>query len=119
MPASIRQKPGRKSSIATHPGREAIEAACAAGVHLRTIASRFGVGLMAVHRYWNALPAEYRSALAAAVVDMDDARWREVTAGLAAIARRHPTARADIDALAQRLSATMPCLAAGGSARAA
>ncbi|MCJ2115150.1 helix-turn-helix domain-containing protein [Methylobacterium sp. J-001] len=116
---AIRQKPGRKSTIATHPQREAIEAACAAGISLRRVAIRFNVGIMAVHRYWNGLAFEYRMALSAAVSNLDDTRWREVATGLAAIARRHPDARADLDALVQRISMPIAASDIGDRAHAA
>ncbi|MCJ2103906.1 hypothetical protein MKK70_00610 [Methylobacterium sp. E-041] len=50
----------------------------------------------------------YRAELATAVPDIDGKRWQEVTAGLAAIARRHPDAEPDITALAQHLRAMEP-----------
>ncbi|MHC2108967.1 hypothetical protein [Methylobacterium sp. CM6246] len=74
---------------------------------------------MAFHRHWNGLTSEYRMAPATTVSNLDDARWREVATGLAAIARRHPDFRTDLDALVQRIS--MPAVASdlGGRARAA
>jgi hypothetical protein len=116
---AIRQKPGRKSTIAMHPQREAIEAACAAGISLRRVAIQFNVGIMAVHRYWSGLAFEYRMALSAAMSNLDDTRWREVATGLAAIARRHPDARADLDALVQRISTPIAASDMGDRAHAA
>jgi hypothetical protein len=116
---SIRQKPGRKSTIAAHPQRGAIEAACAADISLRKVAERFQVGIMAVHRHWHSLPAQRRSALAADVAAEDDARWREVSAGLAAIARRHPDARADIADLTRRIWPSQFSMTVGERAHAA
>jgi hypothetical protein len=119
LDAPFRQKPGRKSIVAAHPHRDAIEAACAAGVSFRRIADQFGVGIMAVHRHWHGLTPGYRAALAAHVSNLDDVRWREVTANLAAIARRHPDARADLNALVQRISLPMTPFTMGGHANAA
>lgn len=116
--ASARPKPGRKSTVAAHSQREAIEAACAAGISVRRVAMRFGLSPSAVDRHWRGLSPEYRAALASAAADQDDARWREVSAGLAAIARRHPEARADLDALAARIGAVRPA-ATGTHAHAA
>ncbi|GJE49959.1 hypothetical protein GOFOIKOB_3000 [Methylobacterium tardum] len=115
----IRRKPGRKSIVAAHPQRDAIEAACAAGISLRKVAHRFGLPRMALYRYWHSLPAEHRNALFAEAADLDDARWREVTTGLAAIARRHPEVRADLDELVQRISIPVTSSTTGGHAHAA
>ena len=115
----IRQKPGRKGIVAAHPQCDAIEAACAAGISLRRVANQFDVGIMAVHRHWRSLTPAYRAALSAEVSNLDDVRWREVTANLAAIARRHPDARADLNALVQRISIPMTPSAMGGHANAA
>lgn len=115
----IRKKPGRRSTIAAHSQREAIEAACAAGVSLRRIANQFDVGIMAVHRHWHSLTPAYRATLSAGVSKLDNVRWREVTANLAAIARRHPDARADLNALVQRISIPMTPFTMGGHANAA
>lgn len=98
------KKPGRRSIVGTHPQRDVIEAACAAGISLRRVAERFEVPRMSLWRWWRGLPAEHRDALSAAVADQDDARWREVSAGLAAIARRYPDTRADIANLIHRIS---------------
>ena len=76
-----RQKPGRKSLVATHPQREAIEATCAAGISLRRVAEQFGLPRMALWRYWHSLSSEHRAAVAADVSARDDARSREVRAG--------------------------------------
>jgi AcrR family transcriptional regulator len=116
---TVRQKPGRKSIVATHPQREMIEAACAANVSLSRVARRFGIGLMAVHRHWHSLPADYRAALAFDVTLQDDLRWREVSAGLAAIARNHPETRANIAELTGHIWSPSPSIAAGERAHAA
>lgn len=68
----IRQKPGRKSIVAAHPQRGAIEAACAAGISLRKVAHRFGLPRMALYRYWHSLSGERRSALVAEAADLDE-----------------------------------------------
>lgn len=116
---TVRQKPGRKSIVATYPQREMIEAACAAGVSLRRVAGRFGIGIMAVHRHWHSLPADYRAALAVDAALRDDLRWREISAGLAAIARRHPETRVDIAELTGHTWSPSPSTAAGERAHAA
>lgn len=103
-----RQKPGRKSLVATHPQREAIEATCAAGISLRRVAEKFGVPRMAIWRYWHGLSPEHRARVATDVSAQDDARSREVLAGLAAIARRHPAARTDIADLTRRIWPSQP-----------
>jgi transposase-like protein len=100
---SAHRKPGRRSIVGVHPQRDAIEAACAAGVSIRRVAERFAVPRMSLWRWWRGLPNEYRAALSAAVADQDDARWREVSAGLAAIARRYPETLADIADLTRRI----------------
>lgn len=100
---SAHRKPGRRSIVGAHPQRDAIEAACAAGISIRRVAERFEVPRMSLWRWWRGLPNEYRAALSAAVADQDDARWREVSAGLAAIARRYPDTRADIADLTHRI----------------
>jgi AcrR family transcriptional regulator len=96
-------RPGRKAIIANHPHRQDIELARAAGISLARIAKRFGVGRGAVDRHWHGLSSEYRTELVATARAMESRRWQEVTAELASIATRHPDARADIEALAQRL----------------
>ncbi|KNY21665.1 hypothetical protein [Methylobacterium sp. ARG-1] len=58
-------------------------------------------------------------ALATTVSDLDDARWREVATGLAAIARLHLDVRADFDGLVQRFSMPITTSDMGGRAHAA
>ena len=113
------RKPGRKGTVATHPRRTEIELARAAGVSLERIAARFQVSRMAVLRHWQSLSDDYRAELATAVADIEGRRWQEVTAGLAAIARRHPEAEPDIAALAQHLRAMAPGVMIEGRGHAA
>ena len=116
MHSPDRQKPGRKSTVATHPRRLEIEAACAAGISPLRTAVRFGVGRMAIVRHWQGLSTEYRAALTRETVTVEGQRWQEVAAGLAAIGRRHPDAQPDIAALIQR---TRHLSTTGGRAHAA
>ena len=83
------------------------------GLHRRRT---FNVGIMAVYRYWNGLASEYRTALSTAVSNLDGDRWHEVAACLAAIARRHTVASADLDASVQRIN--MPVVASDMRGRA-
>ncbi|WP_267424811.1 hypothetical protein [Methylobacterium sp. GC_Met_2] len=82
---SIKQRPGRKSSIATHPACVEIEFACARGISLRRVAERFGFSRASVDRHWHALPSEHRSRLVGLATELDrhEARIREVYAALA------------------------------------
>lgn len=83
--APSRQKPGRCSTIASHPACAEIELACARGTSLRRVAERFGISRSAVDRHWNSLPAHYRARLTELASDLDrsEARIREVYAALA------------------------------------
>jgi DNA-binding transcriptional ArsR family regulator len=101
--AVVRQKSGRRSTIAAHPQRLDIELAHAAAVPVRTIARRFGVSPAAVDRHWHALPSEYRASLIADARRLEGLRWNELAASLLSIAQRHPTARAEVLALADRM----------------
>jgi len=85
--ASTRQKPGRRSTIASHPACAEIELACARGTSLRRVAERFGVSRAAVDRHWHGLPEKHRARLADPAADLDryEARIREVYAALAVL----------------------------------
>lgn len=62
-PPSSKLKPGRRSTVATHPRRAEIELACAAGTSLREIAHRFGISRAAIDRHWHGLSEEERAYL--------------------------------------------------------
>ena len=81
----IKQRPGRKPSIATHPECVEIEFACARGISLRRVAERFGVSRASVDRHWHSLPSEHRSRLVGLATELEgyEARIREVYAALA------------------------------------
>lgn len=85
--APSRQKPGRCSTIASHPACAEIELACARGTSLRRVAKRFGVSRAAVDRHWHGLPVQHRACLAELAADLDrsEARIREVYAALAVL----------------------------------
>jgi hypothetical protein len=93
--------PGRRSTIGTHPQREVSEAGCAAGSSLRKVTIRFGLVRMSLYRYWHNISSEHRGCLVVETSNLDNSGWREVTASLAMIARRHPGARAGLNALVQ------------------
>ena len=95
--APTRQKPGRRSTIASHPACAEIELACARGTSLRRVAERFGVSRAAADRHWHSLPAPHRERIAALASDLDryEARIREVYAALAVLVPVQPHRMAD------------------------
>jgi len=90
--APTRQKPGRRSTIASHPACAEIEFACARGTSLRRVAERFGVSRAAVDRHWHSLPTQHRERLSDLAADLDryEARIRELYAALAVLVPAQP-----------------------------
>lgn len=98
--ARTRQKPGRRSTIASHPACAEIELACARGTSLRRVTERFGVSRAAVDRHWHSLPAPHRERLAGLAFDLDryETRIREVYKTLAGLMPAEPHRRRDATA---------------------
>lgn len=99
---STNQRPGRKSIVAEHPRRQDIELARAAGLTFTEVGRRFGVSRSAVDRHWHSLTSEHRAALVDEIAAVRDGRFQEMAVGLALIARRHPEAMTEMQALLQR-----------------